>query len=89
VVLISSSLLGLAVNYFNPEGIPLIREKLELKWAPDSLFMDLNLDVQNSTDDSSSIIIPEKDQAQNIFEKQSKENTPEEIKSDQKRTKKN
>lgn len=26
------------INYFNPEGIPLIREKLELKWAPDSLF---------------------------------------------------
>ena len=88
MVLISSSLLGLAVNYFNPEGIPLIREKLELKWAPDSLFMDLNQDVQNSTDDSSSIIIPEKDQAQNIFEKQSKEITPEEIKSDLKEPKK-
>ena len=88
MILISSSLLGLAVNHFNPEGIPLIREKLELKWAPDSLFMDLNQDVQNSTDDSSSIIIPEKDQAQNIFEKQSKEITPEEIKSDLKEPKK-
>ena len=86
MILITSSLLGLAVNHFNPEGIPLIREKLELKWAPDSLFMDLNQDVQNSTatDDSSSIIIPEKDQAQDVFEKQSKENTPEEIKSDRK-----
>jgi rhodanese-related sulfurtransferase len=88
VILITSSLLGLAVNHFNPEGIPLIREKLELKWAPDSLFMDLTEDVQNSTDDSSSLIIPEKDQAQNIFEKQSKENTPKEIKSDQKEPKK-
>jgi len=82
--LITSTLLGLVVNYFNPAGIPLIREKLELKWAPDSLFMDLNQDVQNSTDDSSSLIIPEKDKAQNISEKQSIENNPEEIKSDQK-----
>jgi rhodanese-related sulfurtransferase len=80
--------LGLAVNHFNPEGIPLIREALELKWAPDSLFMDLNQDIQNFIDDSSSIIIPEKDQTQNIFKKQSKENTPEEFKSDQKETKK-
>lgn len=76
------------INYFNPEGIPLIREKLELKWAPDSLFMDQNQDVQNSTVDSSSIIIPEKDQVQNIFENQSKENTPGEIKSDLKEPKK-
>jgi rhodanese-related sulfurtransferase len=88
VIQITSSLLGLVVNYFNPDGIPLIREKLELKWAPDSLFMDLNQDIQNSIDDSSSLIIPEKDQTQNIFEKQSKENTPEEIKSDQKEPKK-
>jgi rhodanese-related sulfurtransferase len=83
-MIISSSLLGLVINHFNPDGIPLIREKLELKWAPDSLFMDLNQDIQNSTDDSSSIIIPEKDKAKNISEKQSKENNPEEIKSDQK-----
>lgn len=88
MILITSSLLGLAVNHFNPDGIPLIREKLELKWAPDSLFMDLNQDVKNSTDDSSSIIIPEKDQAQNIFENQSIENTSEKIKSNQKETKK-
>jgi len=50
--------------------------------------MDLNQNVQNYTDDSSSLIIPEKDKAQNISEKQLKENTPEEIKSDQKEPKK-
>ncbi len=41
-ILIGSFVLGLIVNYFNPEGIPLIRETVELKWAPDSLFLDLN-----------------------------------------------
>jgi rhodanese-related sulfurtransferase len=38
-IIITSSILGLAINYFNPSGIPLIREKIELKWAPDSLFL--------------------------------------------------
>ncbi len=44
-IIITSSILGLAINYFNPEGIPLIREKLELKWAPDSLFFEPNQDT--------------------------------------------
>jgi rhodanese-related sulfurtransferase len=30
--------LGLIVNHFNPNGISLIYEKHEFKWAPDSLF---------------------------------------------------
>jgi rhodanese-related sulfurtransferase len=34
------------VNYFNPDGIPLIREKLELSWASDSLFQEI---IQDST----------------------------------------
>jgi len=45
-ILLSSSILGLAYNYFNPAGVTLIREKTELKWAPDSLF--LNLDESNN-----------------------------------------
>jgi len=43
-IIITSSILGLAINYFNPAGIPLIREKLELKWAPDSLFLETERD---------------------------------------------
>lgn len=46
-ILLTSLLLGLAANYFNPKGVQLIREKLELKWAPDSLF--------NGIDDKSNI----------------------------------
>ena len=47
--------MGLVVNYFNPEGIPLIREKLELKWAPDSLFLDMDKITPESIDDSLSL----------------------------------
>ena len=47
-------------------------------------FLDLDKNIPSSKEDSSSLIIPEKDQAQNISEKQLKENTPEEIKSDKK-----
>lgn len=39
----TSIFLGLIVNHFNPEGIPLIFEKPELKWAPDSLFNTINI----------------------------------------------
>lgn len=41
-IVLTSSLLGLIFNYFNPSGVPLIREKTELKWAPDSLFLDMD-----------------------------------------------
>ena len=44
-IIITSSVLGLVINYFSPEGIPLIREKLEIKWAPDSLFLEPNEDT--------------------------------------------
>ncbi len=43
-IIITSTILGFAINYFNPAGIPLIREKLELKWAPDSLFLETEID---------------------------------------------
>ncbi|MDZ7624337.1 MAG: rhodanese-like domain-containing protein [Ignavibacteriaceae bacterium] len=57
--MITSTLLGLVVNYFNPEGIPLIREKVELKWAPDSLFLELDKSNPVSIDDSLSLEISE------------------------------
>lgn len=49
-IVITSSILGLVFNYFNPAGIPLIREKLELKWAPDSLFLEPNQDTIEVTE---------------------------------------
>ena len=49
----------MVVNYFNPEGIPLIREKLELKWAPDSLFLELDQNSSSDKIDSSSLAISE------------------------------
>jgi rhodanese-related sulfurtransferase len=49
-IVITSSILGLVINYFNPAGIPLIREKLELKWAPDSLFLEPNQDTIEVTE---------------------------------------
>ena len=39
-IFFSSSVLGFLVNFYNPNGIPLIREKQELEWAPDSLFIE-------------------------------------------------
>ena len=47
--------MGLVINYFNPEGIPLIREKIDLKWAPDSLFLELDKSNPEFIDDSSSL----------------------------------
>jgi rhodanese-related sulfurtransferase len=62
--------LGLIVNYFNPEGIPLIREKIELKWAPDSLFLDLNKSNPPALKDSLSSDIAGTDQQKKIEDKQ-------------------
>ncbi len=57
----TSILLGLFVNYFNPEGIPLVREKLELNWAPDSIFNNMNEESPSDINDSSSRLITEND----------------------------
>ncbi len=38
LILLTSTLIGLAVNYFNPNGISLIRTSKEISWASDSLF---------------------------------------------------
>ena len=50
--MITSSLLGIFVNYFNPAGIPLIREKLELNWASDSLFNEISRDSTSTITDT-------------------------------------
>jgi len=72
--------MGLLINYFNPEGIPLIREKLELKWAPDSLFLDLDQNVPSDIDNSSSLTNSEIDEKKNQEEQKLKEVTIEETK---------
>ena len=58
----TSIALGLIVNYFNPEGISLVRKKLELNWAPDSLFNNINKINSSEVNDSSSKIIKENNQ---------------------------
>jgi rhodanese-related sulfurtransferase len=58
--------LGLGVNYFNPEGIKLVREKLELKWAPDSLFLDLDKSNHSNIYDSSSLNISQIEQQKDL-----------------------
>jgi len=55
--LITSSLLGVFVNYFNPDGIPLIREKLELNWASDSLFQEIIQDSASIIIDTTNLIL--------------------------------
>jgi rhodanese-related sulfurtransferase len=44
--------LGIFINYLNPAGIPLIREKLELKWASDSLFNEITRDSASTITDT-------------------------------------
>ena len=59
-------MLGLIVNYFNPKGIKLIREKTKISWASDSLLNEINKDtiVHSSdsvkTDSMKSTLIEEK-----------------------------
>jgi rhodanese-related sulfurtransferase len=47
----------LIVNYFNSEGISLVREKIELKWAPDSLFNNSPEDTNSDSADSSTSLL--------------------------------
>ena len=44
------------INYFSPAGIPLIREKQELRWAPDSLFNEPSIDSAITPIDSTKIL---------------------------------
>lgn len=72
-IIISSSLLGLAFNYFNPSGVPLIREKTELKWAPDSLFLELDKITPANIDDSLSLEISKVDKEKGLENTKPKE----------------
>ncbi|MCU0413052.1 MAG: rhodanese-like domain-containing protein [Ignavibacteriaceae bacterium] len=58
------------INYFNPEGIPLIREKIDLKWAPDSLFLELDKSNPEFINDSSSLNTSGTDQQKKVEDKQ-------------------
>lgn len=69
-------------NYFNPAGISLIREKLELQWAPDSLFMNLSKEDLKSVEDSLLTTVYENNTTKNISGEEVKENDPQIIKSD-------
>jgi len=77
-IIITSSILGLVLNYFNPARIPLIREKLELKWVPDSLFLEPIQDSVTVIDKSTQLNTSIKDEVQNPIESQSKANNKEE-----------
>jgi len=68
------------INHFNPEGIPLVREKVDLKWAPDSLFLDLDKNIPSSKEDSSSLKISEINKTKNQEDKKLKEVVKEETK---------
>ena len=43
------------INYFNPEGIPLLREKLELNWASDSLLNEITQDTASISIDTTNL----------------------------------
>ena len=64
-IIIISSILGLAINYFNPAGISLIREKQELKWAPDSLFIEPSTDSSFTPIDSTKILVDSSENEKN------------------------
>lgn len=85
-IIITSSILGLAINYFNPAGIPLIREKLELKWAPDSLFLESNRDSIVVVETPSKLVATENDELPSKVDKkeQSKQYQKESEKTDNK-----
>ncbi|HSW56482.1 MAG TPA: rhodanese-like domain-containing protein [Ignavibacteriaceae bacterium] len=70
--------MGLVINYFNPEGIQLIREKVELKWAPDSLFLELDKITPANIDDSLSLEISKVDKEKDLKNTKPKEVVEEE-----------
>jgi rhodanese-related sulfurtransferase len=67
-IIIISSILGLAINYLNPSGISLIREKKELKWAPDSLFIEPSTDSSFKPIDSTKILVGSSENEKNKTE---------------------
>ncbi len=67
-IIIISSILGLVINYFSPSGILLIREKQELRWAPDSLFIEPSIDSAITTIDSTKILVGSSEKEKNKTE---------------------
>ena len=67
-IVIASSVLGLVINYFNPNGISLIREKQELNWAPDSIFIESPIDSTDIPTDSSKLISINSEEEKEILE---------------------
>lgn len=49
-VIIISSLLGLLINYFNPKGIPFIKEERQLNWAEDSTTSYVTNEIKEDKD---------------------------------------
>lgn len=54
-IIITGSLLGIFANYFNPEGIPLLREKMNIEWVSDSLLIKIDSSYSAETADSNSL----------------------------------
>jgi len=80
---LTSVILGLVVNYLNPNGISLIREETKLEWAEDSLFINEIPDSISVPEDSTTKVseanevLQQKETANNevVVEKQ-KESIP-------------
>jgi rhodanese-related sulfurtransferase len=78
--LITSTLIGLAANYFNPNGISLIRTTKDISWATDSLFNISQLDsvkdipINESPNDAGTY---EKTKIENNIRNNKKNNPPE------------
>ena len=83
-IIITSAILGLVINYFNPAGILLIREISELKWAPDSLFLEPSQDTVALTGVSTTLINSTKNEEQLKVEIPAKVNNKEENNATQK-----
>jgi len=47
--------LGFIMNFMNPDGIPLIREKAKLNWAADSIIINNEFSDQTNTDEVDTI----------------------------------
>lgn len=76
-ILFISSLIGILVNFLNPDGLPLIREKVELNWVSDSLLFDTSEDAVVIPEDS---IVSEPAGTEIQKEKEiEKKNTPEKV----------
>ncbi len=84
-IIFTSSFLGLVINYVNPNGIPLLREKQEIKWAPDSLFLNSESDALSNPKDTTNLSPVSKTAAENQVEKKDEITTQDTPTKDQKK----